>query len=112
MNDQRVTAAAPEDPAAGPAASPDPRRRWRGPMSRDEIIAAYSALPGLPAQQAEPSWCQLLDTFDAFAANGQDVAEYFRMMIREFGEHDVDRAFRRSAPELFDLMLRAFPPSS
>ena len=112
MNDQRVTAAAPEDHVAEPVASPGPRSRWGGRMTRDEIIAADAALPDLPAPQAEPSWCQLLDTFDAFAANGQDIAEYFRMMIREFGERDVDRAFRQSAPELFDLMLRAFPPSS
>ncbi len=81
-------------------------------MTRDEIVAAYAALPELPGPPAEPNWCQLLDTFDAFAANGRDVAEYFRMMIREFGEADVDRAFRQAAPELFDLMMRAFPPAS
>jgi hypothetical protein len=81
-------------------------------MTRDQIISAYTALPAFPDRQGEPTWCRLLDTFDGFMANGQDLAEYFRMMNREFGEAGVDRTFRQSAPELFDLMMRAFPPPS
>lgn len=81
-------------------------------MTRDEIIAAYAALSDPAARSTVPGWHQVLDSPDAFAANGRDVAEYFRMMIREFGEADVDLTFRQSAPELFDLLMRAFPPLS
>ncbi len=81
-------------------------------MTRDEIAAAYAALPALPDGKGEPTWCELLASFDAFMASGPDLAEYFRMMTREFGDSGVDRAFRQTAPEWFDLLMRAFPPPS
>lgn len=77
-------------------------------MTEAEIRQCYEALPAIPDPPRERSWCQRLATFAAFMANGPVQADYFRMMVREFGADAIEH-FRRECPPLYDLLLASFP---
>lgn len=78
-------------------------------MNEDAIRSEYSKLPPIPEAPGERTWYQRVNTVERFLDRGREVADYFRMIERDATRQWVERTFRIEAPELFDLLMRAFP---
>jgi hypothetical protein len=76
--------------------------------TKAEIAAAFSRLPSCHRSGRQRTWIDRVDTFEGFMANGPTLAESFRADRADLGRATVDK-MRRMAPELFDLLMRAFP---
>lgn len=73
-----------------------------------ELAAAFDRLPSQRRHAGQSTWVDRVDSFERFLANGPALAESFRGDRADLGRATVDK-MRRMAPELFDLLMRAFP---
>lgn len=69
----------------------------------EELRRAYQALGELPLFPGDSTWIDRLVPFEDFLVRGPQVAGWFLSMRRP------DPAMVAMAPELYELLIRAFP---